>query len=490
MNDEARALADRDELLELLAETARDPLAHILAMFPWGVPGTELEHRTGPEPWQTDVLTAIRDGLVTPYEAIRIARASGHGIGKSALVAWIILWAIGTFPGARGVVTANTENQLRTRTWVELGKWYRLWLARDLFNMERTTIRSIDPEWENSWRIDMVPWSESNPEAFAGYHNKGRRLIIIFDEASTIADNIWETISGALTDSGTELVWAVFGNPTKNTGRFRDCFGREVRRWNAKCIDARTVSIGNRDYYNQLIEDWGIDSNYVKVRVLGQFPAAGDGQFISSDIVMAAQSREIGDGDGMTRPQPDAPMVMGVDVARFGKDRSVIWFRRGRDAKSVAPRIFQGLDTMKLADQVAIAAMEHRTDAIFVDGGGVGGGVIDRLRQMNVGNVMEVQFGAKPDELGLEGDHTTCLNKRAEIWSTMRMWLKGGAIPADKDIRLAGDHPFSAELISMEFGFNGGRLKLASKEDIRRDGRPSPESCGRLGADVRLSGDV
>src|SRR5690606_2066805 len=131
----------------------------------------ELEGAAGPEPWQVKLLEELRDGLLTVEEAIQLARTSGHGIGKSACVSWIILWAISTFEDTRGVVTANTENQLKTKTWVELAKWYRLFIGRSLFEMTATALFSSDPEHERTWRIDMTPWSERNTEAFAGLHN-------------------------------------------------------------------------------------------------------------------------------------------------------------------------------------------------------------------------------------------------------------------------------------------------------------------------------
>src|SRR3990172_8800608 len=212
------------ELIEELASFSSDPFGFVLFAFPWQEPGTELEFKTGPEEWQVVVLQDLGAGVISFSEAIQIARTSGHGIGKSALVSWIILWAISTYEDTKGVITANTENQLKTKTWVELAKWYRLFIARDFFQMTATAIFSRDPEHERTWRIDMVPWSERNTEAFAGLHNKGRRIVLIMDEASAIPDVIWETSEGALTDADTQIIWCAFGNPTRNSGRFKECF--------------------------------------------------------------------------------------------------------------------------------------------------------------------------------------------------------------------------------------------------------------------------
>ena len=138
-----------DELIEELASFSSDPLGFVLFSFPWGEPG-ELADALGPEPWQIDLLTALGQGVITLHEAIQLARTSGHGIGKSACVSWIILWAISTFEDTRGVVTANTENQLKTKTWVELAKWHRLFIAKHLFKMTATALFSADPEHERT----------------------------------------------------------------------------------------------------------------------------------------------------------------------------------------------------------------------------------------------------------------------------------------------------------------------------------------------------
>src|SRR5689334_21513625 len=223
-----------------IAEHRCNPLGFVLFAFPWGKAGSLLDGESGPEPWQRDVLQRLGDGLGSSLdgggndlEATRIAVASGHGIGKSALVAWIILWAISTCPDTRGIVTANTEAQLRTKTWPELAKWLRLAVNCHWFAYTAAALQSALPGRARTWRVDAVIWSENNTEAIAGLHNKGRRAFAIFDEASAIPDGVWETIEGALTDARTELFWCVFGNPTRNAGRFRECFagGRFAHRW-------------------------------------------------------------------------------------------------------------------------------------------------------------------------------------------------------------------------------------------------------------------
>jgi hypothetical protein len=289
------------------------------------------------------------------------------------------------------------------------------------------------------------------------------------DEASAIPDVIWETAEGALTDSNTQIIWAVFGNPTQATGRFRECFGKFKHRWRTKQVDSRTVSITNKDQFKKWIADYGEDSDFVRVRVRGVFPRTGSLQFIGDDLAAQAAKREIPD-------DRYAPIVLGVDVARFGDDESVIYIRKGRDGRSFAPVRLRGergvTDTMTLVGRVVEVYNQHRAAAVFVDGGGVGGGVIDRLRQLNV-PVWDIQFGGSSDANSLEADGIRCANKRAEIWCAMREWLKGGAIPEDTQLR--------DELIGPQYGYNKDNLiQLESKADMKKRGLSSPDIADAL----------
>lgn len=457
-----------DDLAKLIGECASDPLNFVMRAFPWGEKGTELEKFDGPDIWQKEVLNGIKEDLAKGLP-IQIATASGHGVGKSSLVSWLILWAMATREYTRGVVTANTESQLRTKTWPELAKWHRLFIARHWFDMTATSIRSVNPQEEQGWRIDAIPWSAQNTESFAGLHNQGKRILVIFDEASAVDDVIWETISGALTDVGTEIIWAVFGNPTRNTGRFRECFGRFAHRWRTWRVDSRTVKITNKQAIDQWLVDYGEDSDYVRVRVKGEFPRAGSMQFIPGDLVEAARMR-----------QPEAklydPLVMGVDVARFGSDQSVIVLRRGRDAKSVSWVCLRGANTMELAARIVDMAAVYRPDAIFVDEGGVGGGVVDRLNMLKQ-PVVGVQFGGKADRAMTGSDGMIgYANKRAEMWGNMKDWLRGGMIPDDPDL--------AAELVSVEYGYaiRDGRdaILLEKKSDMKKRGLASPDLADAL----------
>ncbi len=447
-------------LLNWLAEVADDPYAFALGAFPWGEEGTVLANHVL-DPWQIWVLCAIRDRVLNVDDAIQIAVASGHGIGKSALVAIIILWAFTTFPDTLGIVTANTETQLKTKTWSALGKWFNLcWFAREHFTLNATSLLSKDPTRERTWRIDMIPWSEKNPEAFAGMHNEGKRVLVIFDEASAIHDLIWETAEGALTDANTQILWLCFGNPTRNSGRFRECFegGRHSDFWLTRQIDSRTVAITNKSRFEKWIRAYGADSDFVRVRVLGQFPRIGEMEFFSAADIDAAMA-----SDREVFVDAYTPLALGVDVARFGRNSSVLFPRKGRDARTLPKKVWHGISTTELANHIHGAFVEWRPDGIFIDGGGVGGGVVDQCRSQRL-HVWEIQFGAKDSISGTStatlGEHYA--NMRAAMYGAARSWLKGGMLPLDPDLRTA--------MLAIKYTFNTkDEILLVSKEDLLDD---------------------
>lgn len=479
-------MTEHEELLLALASFSRDPVGFVFFAFPWGEAGGELEKQLGPEPWQIEILEDLRDGLVTLQEAILLARTSGHGIGKSALVAWIILWAISTFEDTKGVVTANTENQLKTKTWAEVAKWHRLFVGRVLFKFTATAIFSIDPLHERTWRIDMVPWSERNTEAFAGLHNQSKRILVVFDEASAIPDVIWEVTEGALTDENTEIIWCVFGNPTRSKGRFRDCFpgGKFAHRWSSRAIDSRSVSFTNKRQIEKWVADYGEDSDFVRIRVRGMFPRIDAESFIPYELAREAAAREDNIGLGFS-------VRLGVDVGRFGQDPSVIYPRCGPDARSRPIEIYLGLDTMQLAAKVAAAWLRHKADLVFVDEGGVGGGVVDRLRMLRV-PVIPVDFGSGAEGTNLD-DGAKYANKRAEIWGGMRNWLaRGGVIPerveGNRSAGMSGDEiTLVQELSAPTYQHNNREeIQLERKSEIKKREGFSPNVADALATTFAL----
>ena len=452
-------------LLKIVAQGSKDPLWFLQVAFPWGEQNTSLARWSGPQFWQAQVLNEIRESLLSPRQKGQHAIASGKGIGKSALVAWLVLWGLTTMPDTKVVVTAGTEPQLRTKTWPEVAKWFNLFLFRDWFHITATSMYAKDITREKTWRADAIPWNANNPEAFAGLHNQGRRILVVFDEASQIHDAIWNTTDGIMSDEDTQVIWAAFGNPTRGSGRFREAFGSLKHRWRQRQIDSRTVSVSDKEQLNQWVEDYGEDSDYVRVNVRGMFPRVGDMQFISNEVAASARKREV------MVPLVE-PLIMGVDVARFGDDETVICFRKGRDARSVPWIRLRGQDTMQVAAKAAESFKMYKVDAVFVDGGGVGGGVVDRLRQLGV-PVREVQFGGKPDRMALDVDAARYANKRAEMWGLMKEWLPGGGIPDWQDLE--------QQLAGVLYGYRKDlEIQLEKKEDMKKRGESSPDLADAL----------
>lgn len=452
--------AAEDQLISEMESMANDPLAWVKFSFEWGK--GELADYTGPEIWQEKILGEIRDGLKTPNQVILESVASGHGVGKSCLVAWIILWGLSTRSDTRIIVTANTDAQLRTKTWPECQKWLRLFICQHWFTFTATAIYSKDATHEKTWRADIIPWSENKTESFAGLHNKGKRIIVIFDEASAIPNVIWEVTEGALTDKDTEIIWAAFGNPTRNTGRFRDCFGKNRHRWLNHRVDSRTVKITNKDQIDKWIADYGEDSDFVKVRVKGDFPSVGDRQFISSDFVTNARGRHL-----RLEQYDFAATVIGVDPG-WSTAEGVIYLRQGLMSKKLM--VYRGIkDDFTVAGYVAKFEDDYQADGVFIDLG-YGTGIYSAGKQMGR-NWQLVSFGEASTDKGY-------LNKRADMWRQMRDWLKeGGAIEDDPVIN---DQLIGPEYGVVATGPNSGKVFLESKEDMLKRGVESPDRADAL----------
>jgi hypothetical protein len=453
---------EAEEFAEWVMSFGDDPYEWVLACYPWGEPGP-LQNYDGPDKWQTRVLKGIGAQIKAGKKNIRICVSSGHGIGKTALVAWIIHWFNSTHPNPQIVVTANTGVQLTTKTWRELAKWKALAVNGFQFEWTATTYRFIGQE--DTWFASAIKWSAHNSEAFAGTHEE--HVLMVFDEASGIDDVIWEVAAGAFTSHGG--IWLAFGNPTKSSGRFYEAaFGRQRKRWTTFVIDARDAKMRNDELIREWLEDWGEDSDYFRVRVRGLPPKQGPLQFISSAVVHNATLRMID-----TKTISDRiPRIMGFDVARQGDDSSCVVIRHGRKLVEMADgeyiKRYRIKDTTQLCAMVSQLIAQNHPDIIVIDGTGLGGGVVDYMRLLGHDNVIEAHGGAEPL------DKKVFINKRIEMWDRMRQWLDGADIPDDPQLII--------DLTTPEFGFQDKtmKMKLESKEDMKKRGADSPDSGDAL----------
>jgi hypothetical protein len=444
------------ELVEALYEFRHDPLGAVLYGFPWGE--DELKEWAGPWGWQRELLAEVGGHLQNPqtrYTPGRFARSSGHGIGKSALVGQIIWWAKSTCKDCRVIVTANTKTQLDTKTQPEVAKWFRLAINEHWWDVNVASIKIKDPEHDRSWRTDFIAWSEDNPQAFAGAHNAGKRLVIICDEASEISDVIFEVIQGALTDANTEILWFQFGNPTRRMGFFYEAvFGNQRHRWSGKAIDSRDVEGADKNTIQQWVDDYGVDSDFVRVRVRGLPPNTDTAQYIDSELIAKAQVRTV-------RSLPDDALVAGVDFAWGGADDNIVRFRKGHDARSIAPIKIKGeftrdpaVMTGKLADVLTRSYNGEKLAMLFFDSAGIAAPVESRLRALGHRNIMVVNFGADSPDM-----HYAYM--RDYMWGKMKEWLADGAI--DKDAGLASD--LAKPILVSD---PKQRVKLESKDVMKR----------------------
>lgn len=454
-----------------------DLLAFVMFVFPWGKKGTPLaDFKDGPRAWQKDELSRITEHIRDNKLRMELgevplvyqsATASGRGPGKSSLTAWLNLWMMSTRLGATCINSANTEHQLKSRTWAELGKWHTLAINSHWFEKSALSLKPA-PWFEDALKKQLKIdtgyyycaaqlWSEENPDAFAGVHNYAG-LLLVFDEASGIPATIWKVSEGFFTEPVLDRYWFVFSNPRRASGTFFECFHKFRKYWHRRNIDSRTVEGTDKKVLNDIVEKYGEDSDEARIEVKGEFPRQGDDQFISRELVQDAAEREL-------IKDPYEPLIMGVDPARNGPAAAVIRFRQGRDARSIPPIKVRGKDNMELADICASWINKLDPDAVCIDAGN-GTGVIDRLRQLKF-RVHEVWFGAKSKK-------PQWGNKRAELWGDMRDWLYGGCIDDDSDLK--------SDLAGPEKKFLGSTDKqvLESKEDMATRGIPSPDDADAL----------
>jgi hypothetical protein len=464
---------DEQELMATLwtPAIADDPEAVVWFAFPWGQENTPLAHFKGPRKWQREVLREITEHIKRQqgridFETLRHAVSSGRGIGKSALVSWLTIWMLSTRIGSTTIISANSESQLRAVTWAEITKWLAMSINSHWFEVAATKITPANwltelvekdlKKGTRYWAVEGRLWSAENPDAYAGVHNFDG-VMVIFDEASGIEDSIWAVTAGFFTENTPNRLWLAFSNPRRNTGYFYETFHSKRDFWNTKVVDARTVEGTDKAVYQNIIDEYGPDSSQAHVEVYGQFPNAGDDQFIPSNIVDEAMSRS-------KYKDQTAPIIIGVDPARFGADATVIAIRQGRDIVRVDRH--RGDDTMTVVGHIIEAIEEFKPALVVIDEGGLGAGIVDRLKEQRY-KVKGVNFGNKSANPIMYG------NKRAEMWGKMKEWLRSASIPKDRFLK--------TDLVSpMIKPDSKGTIFLESKKDMKARGLASPDAADAI----------
>ena len=463
-----------EELLhEEVARYYADPLGFVLAMYPWGEAGTQLEDEPGPDVWQRDFLVWLGgevqargfDG-VNAVEPIRAAVSKGHGVGGSALAAWLVDWIMSTRPHCQGTVTANTITQLQTKTWAAVQRWTHLCKTGHWFEINAD--RMYRKGYRASWFCAPQSSKEENSESFAGQHAKNSTSFYVNDEDSGISEVIHKVEEGGLTDG--EPMQFLFGNCTRSTGSFyQACFGSLRHRYHVVVVDSRTSRFTNKAQIDEWAEDYGEDSDFFRVRVRGLPPTAGDLQFIDSERVAQAQKRPL------VTVFDDEAVVAGADFSDGGSAWNTVRFRRGLDGRSIPPIRVPGEHTRHdrsaylarlaeiLKDGVVDAqGQRHKVAMLFCDSA-FGAPYVERLTAMGFKNVQEVRFG----ETHTPDRHMA--NMRAYMWSKGKDWLLRGCLP-EKDTVLELD------LTGPGYHLNkSDQLVLESKESMQKRNLASPD---------------
>ncbi len=406
-----------------------------------------------PDTWQAELLMAIATG------ERRISVRSGHGVGKTAVTSWAMLWYVLTRYPCKVIVTAPTSAQLFDALFAELKRW-----AKELppalnqlleVKNDRVELKSSASEAFISARTSRA----EQPEALAGVHSPN--VLLVADEASGVPEAVFEAAAGSM--SGHNATTILLGNPTRSSGYFYETHHRLKGEWwtrRVSCIDSPRVS---EAYVNEMKSRYGEESNAYRIRVLGEFPLADDDTVIPVELVDSAQVRD-------TKPSPTAPTVWGLDVARFGSDKSALCKRQANVVHEI--RKWAGLDLMQLTGAIVAEYEATPSNArpveILVDSIGLGAGVVDRLRELKL-----PARGINVSESPAMG--TTYINLRAELWFRVKAWLEA------RDCRIPRDDQLFAELVGPRFSFSSnGKMKVESKDEMRRRGLGSPDMADAL----------
>ena len=390
----------------------------------------------------------------------RVSIRSGHGTGKSTFMAWCVLWFLACYFPAKVPATAPTAHQLEDVLWSEIAKWHRTM-------GERFPALAAQFTWSaGAFRMQAAP-NESfsvartsrpeRPEALQGFH--AENILFLIDEASGVSDNVFEVAEGALSTDGAFVVMAA--NPTRQSGYFFDSHHKMRGAWAALHWDGEASPMVSRAYIENMAKKYGRQSSVFKVRVKGEFVGAPDG-VISLELCEAAKIREVA-------VIASAPVIWGVDVARFGDDSSALAKRKGNHQLGPV-REWWGKDTMQTAGLIKaewdVTPEAERPEAIYVDVIGIGAGVVDRLKELNlpvVGvNVAEAEAVNDKSERQFN-------RLRDELWWKGREWLEA------KDCHMAEDEETIAELTVPTYTIlSNGLIKVEGKPELKARGVKSP----------------
>lgn len=433
--------------------------------------------RAKPDGNQKDILNSVAR---YPMTSVR----SGHGIGKSAVESWLAIWFLTTRPYPKIPCTAPTQHQLWDILWAEIAKWLRNnpALANDLiWTKEKVYMKGHPEEWF------AVGRTASKPDALQGFH--ADHVLYIIDEASGVKDEIFEPILGALSTEGSKLVMC--GNPTKITGFFYDSHHKNREQFNAMHIDGRSSSRVDHEFVNTIIDMFGEDSDVFRVRVAGDFPRALPDSFIPMEWAERASEAKAPQIECVTR------VDIGIDVARYGDDSSVISPILDRRVQE-EPEVYHHNDTMQLTGMAVVCIKKHARAHpwaeihVKIDCDGLGVGVFDRLMELKEQiieeierereslyddsppppfslNIVECHFGGEGGTVN-DADPVEYQTSTGLMWGTVREALR------TKSLKLWPDDKQISQLSNRRYVVNSaGKIELEKKEAMKKRGLSSPD---------------
>jgi len=382
----------------------------------------------------------------------RCAVKSATATGKTTALVWLTYYFLICYPDCKGLVTAPTASQIFRVFRSELVLWNRRMVTpfKDFFEImnEKIFVKGKKDTQFFSW----VTGSAENKESFAGLH--AEKVVLMVDEASSLPKEIFDTLYGTLSSGDTSFI--LVSNPVRAEGAFYNLFGIGVTGWDTFTFTSFDSPNVDKDWIEEIKGYYGEDSDFYKMRVLGQFPVLSASQFIPTDLVEASMARVL---------QPieyhHFPRCLGVDVARFGDDCSVVVDRQGPKIHEI--QVFKGLDTVEFTLEILkiVRSSGVRYDHVAVDGIGIGAGVVDQLKARQVA-VIDVNVSTK------SSDPKTYFNLRSQIWGAMKDWLSIGSIPYNEQLR--------SDLVGINYSYNGKlQIILEAKKDLKRRGLKSPD---------------
>lgn len=417
------------------------------------------EYRDRPVDFVIDILGATPDEnqvpvLVSLIDHNRVAWRSGHGVGKTADLSFAGIWFLFTRVNSKVITTASVWRQVSKMLWSEIAKWVRKGRSRlaerTNFELLKTNL-VIAPDWFATGEASDVP------DKIEGFH--AEEILYIVDEAKAVPRETFDAIEGALTTKGAKLLVASTP-PLSKSGHFCDIFSRKVKGYklfHTSCLDSKRVS---KAWIEEKKEQWGEDNPVYIARVLGKIPEISEDTLIPLNLIEGATGRVIENYSPL-------PREMGIDVARFGSDKTVFTVRNGGKVVNILRTVKE--DTMQTAGRAANIIKGDEIERVKIDSIGVGGGVCDKLREDFKHKIMDVNVGERSN------DPEKYLNLRAEVFDGLKQRF------VDKDISIPNDDELIGEISDIKYKYNSrGQLQIEGKEDMKKRRGHSPDSADSL----------